>query len=81
MFVEIATPCGDLVVHLGNSVFDRHGVFWPPKMSSPRTRESIAPPQQPKVWIPAFAGMTMRARNENPNPADPAVNRHLRGRG
>jgi hypothetical protein len=25
MFVEIATPCGDLVVHFGNAVLDRHG--------------------------------------------------------
>jgi hypothetical protein len=29
MLMEIATPCGDLVVHFGNSVLDRHGAPWP----------------------------------------------------
>jgi hypothetical protein len=42
MLMEIAAPRGNLVVHFGNSVLDRHGVSQPPNMSFPRTRETTA---------------------------------------
>ncbi len=45
MLMEIAAPCGDLVVHLGNSILDRHNV--PPFPKEPRTPHGAAP--QPKA--------------------------------
>jgi hypothetical protein len=42
MLVEIATPSGDLVVHFGNSVLDRHSVSWPPCDASVLAKDEMA---------------------------------------
>jgi hypothetical protein len=56
--MEIAAPRGNFILHLGNSVLDRHGVSWPPNMSFPRTRETTARPRRRKSGYPLFSGMT-----------------------